>query len=65
MGLFSPQRTPFAQRPITVTLASQPRALARLRIKTLSPLMEVSRGTEGVPTDSEQALMSAVAQQHD
>ena len=30
-----------------------------------APLMEVLRGYRGVPTDSEQALMSAVAQQHD
>ena len=55
-----------AQRPVTVTVVSQPRALARPRIATLSSLREVSRGYRGVSNDSEQALMSAVAQQqHD
>ena len=41
--LLSPRRTPFAQRPITVTLASQPRALTRLRVATLISLREVSQ----------------------
>ena len=31
---------------VTVTVVSQPRALARLRIATLSSLREVSRGTK-------------------
>ena len=36
--VFAKKRTPCARRPVTVTLVSQPRALARLPIATLSSL---------------------------
>merc|ERR1711916_72616 len=50
----SPRRMPCARRTVTVT--PQERALARLRVALSDSPREVS-------TDSEQALMSAVAQQ--
>ena len=40
---FDKKRMPSARRPVTVTLVSQPRAFARVRIATLSSLREVSQ----------------------
>ena len=56
MDLLSPRRTPFAQRPIRVAFALQ--GFGELAHGSVT-------GYRGVPTDSEEALMSAVTQQHD
>ena len=55
--VFAKKRTPCARRPVTVTLVSQPRALARLPIATLSS------GYKDVSSESKQTLMTTVAQQ--
>ena len=57
MDLFSPRKTPYAQRLITVTIVSQSRALG--------PAHGSVTRYRDIPTDSEQALIWAVAQQHD